>query len=247
MANINGFEERVSSAVQSFWNVRAEAGVRSGRTLDAFVEVIEWVVRTNGMPDAVVKTGQKAKIPGFFRPSKSWDIVVLNHGTLIAAIELKSVADSFGKNANNRTEEALGSGVDVKEAFAENIYDGITKLFTGYIILVEDCSDTQKNIDIEMPDFKAMREFVVSDAEYAKYIRGDDGFYPKKISGRSYMDRFDILCRHMMQKQLYTTATVIKSVRDDNSFSYVSRETGIKNFLLTLASHIEVVSDISNE
>jgi len=115
--NLEGYKARVSEAVKSFWNVRKTDGVRSGKTLDAFVELLTWVVHNNGLPDSVIITGRQAQLPGFFRPTKSWDILIMNHGTLIAAIELKSIADSFGKNANNRNEEALGSGIDIKEAF----------------------------------------------------------------------------------------------------------------------------------
>jgi hypothetical protein len=35
--NLEGHEKRVSEAVKSFWTVRDREGVRSGKTLDAFV------------------------------------------------------------------------------------------------------------------------------------------------------------------------------------------------------------------
>ena len=120
--NLEGYEKRVSEAVKSFWKVRKTSGVRSGKTLDAFVELLTWIIKNNGLPDAVVVTGRQAQLPGFFRASKSWDVLVMHNGILIAAIELKSIADSFGKNANNRNEEAIGSGIDLKEASA--IKDG---------------------------------------------------------------------------------------------------------------------------
>ncbi|MBL3601803.1 MAG: restriction endonuclease [gamma proteobacterium endosymbiont of Lamellibrachia anaximandri] len=232
--NLEGYEARVSDAVKSFWNARETLGVRSGKTLDAFVELLTWVIHSNGLPNAVVITGRQAQLPGFFRPSKSWDVVILNHGTLIAAIELKSIADSFGKNANNRNEEVLGSGIDIKEAFEENAFEGITRLFTGYLILVEDCQETLTSVQIQMKYFRSMREFMANpQSRDDVYVKDNNGLFPA-IDGVSYMKRFDILCRRLMQKNLYTAASVIQSPRTaiiDGKYSNVSRDTGIKAFL----------------
>jgi Restriction endonuclease XhoI len=84
--NIEGYEARVAGAVKSFWSVRDVAGVRGGKTLDEFVNLLAWVVHSNGLPNAQIITGRQAQLPGYFRPTKSWDVVILNNGTLIAAM-----------------------------------------------------------------------------------------------------------------------------------------------------------------
>lgn len=247
--NLKGYEARVAEAVKNFWQVRDREGVRSGKTLDAFVELLIWVVHHHGLPDAIVLTGKKAQLPGFFRPSKAWDVLIMNHGTLIAAIELKSIADSFGKNSNNRNEEALGSGIDIKEAFAEGAFEGLVRLFTGYLILVEECQETLADVKIQMKNFRVMEEFMLTPELRHQYIRLENGELPA-IKGVSYMDRFDILCRRLMQKNLYTAASVIKSPRSaikDGEFSAVTRETSIKAFLAALASHAETIAVIQEE
>lgn len=248
--NLKGYEARISKAVKSFWRARETMGVRSGKTLDAFVELLTWVVHNNGLPDAVIITGRQAQLPGFFRPTKSWDVVIMNHGTLIAAIELKSIADSFGKNANNRNEEVLGSGIDIKEAFEENAFEGITRLFTGYLILVEDCPETLSTIQIQMKHFRAMNEFMANPQNRDEiYVKDHNGLFPA-IDGVSYMDRFDILCRRLMQKNLYTAASVIQSPRsgiNNGEYCDVSKDTSIKAFLASLASHAETISAIETD
>ena len=123
-----------TSAVKSFWEIRERDGVRAGKTLDGFVSLIKWVVVSNGLPNAIVVTGRQAQVPGYFRPSKAWDLLIFDEETLVAAIELKSIADSFGKNSNNRNEEVLGSGVDINEAFTENAFEGLTRLFIGCLL-----------------------------------------------------------------------------------------------------------------
>ena len=248
--NLDGHEKRVSQAVKKFWTIRKASGVRSGKTLDAFAELLTWVIHSNGLPDALIVTGRQAQLPGYFRPTKSWDIVVIHKKKLIAAIEFKSIADSFGKNSNNRNEEALGSGIDIKEAFNEDAFEGITRLFTGYLLLVEDCPETARNIKIQMKYFRAMREFIANQDEYnTAYVRGASGFFPA-IDGVSYMKRFDIFCRRLMQKQLYTAASVIKSPQTgivDGQYGDLSRDTSIRAFLISLASHVETIAAISRD
>lgn len=245
---LEGHEERVSKAVKSFWNIREKDGVRSGKTLDAFVELLTWIVHSNGLPHASIVTGRQAQLPGFFRPTKSWDIVVMNNGVLIAAIELKSIADSFGKNANNRNEEVLGSGIDIKEAFEENALEEITRLFTGYIILVEDCPDTLANVNIQMKYFRVMKEFMAHPENRSEiYVKNSNGFFPS-IEGVSYLKRFDLLCKRLMQKHLYTAASVVKSPREaisNGEYSSVSRDTSIEAFLISLASYVETIATIA--
>lgn len=245
--NIEGCETLITEAVKEFWRVRDAEGVRGGKTLDGFIRLLTWVVHHNGLPNAKIITGRQAQLPGYFRPTKSWDVVVLNNGTLIAAIELKSIADSFGKNSNNRNEEALGSGIDVKEAFEENAFNGLTRLFTGYLILVEDCAETVATVQIQIKNFRAMTDFMANPERRDEiYIRGPEGFFPA-IDGISYMGRFDILCKRLMQKKLYTAAAVLKSPRtaiEDGEFSSVSRDTSIMAFLTSLASHIETTAII---
>lgn len=248
--NLEGHEKRVADSVQIFWTVRERDGVRSGKTLDAFTDLLTWIVHSHGLPQAKLLTGRQAQVPGYFRPTKSWDILIMNDNTLIAAIELKSIADSFGKNANNRNEEALGSGVDIKEAFEEGAFEGLTRLFTGYIILVEDCPSTMGNVQIQMKHFRAMEEFMLKpETRESLYVRNSKGEF-STIEGISYMERFDILCRRLMQKKLYTAASVIKSPRtaiEDGAYDSVSRDTSIKAFLASLASHVETIAAIQEE
>ncbi len=55
-------------------------------------------------------------LPGFYRRTKNWDIVVTYKEILVAAIECKSQVGSFGNDFNNRTEEAIGNAVDLWRA-----------------------------------------------------------------------------------------------------------------------------------
>jgi hypothetical protein len=249
--NLQNYEPLVEKAVTFFWTTRQSSGVRAGKSLDGFIDVFKWVVTNNGLPNATFLLGQKAQVPGFFRVSKRWDLLVLDGDTLVAAIELKSIADSFGNNANNRAEEAMGSGVDIKAAFEEGAFDNNPQIFTGYLILVEDCLGTSTSVDISSMYFRAMEEFMDDPSvRDSLYIKANDGRFPK-IAGVSYMQRYEIMCRRLMQKKLYSAASVITAERQPvppaANFGKLSKETGIKAFLASLAAHVGKIAAIEED
>src|SRR6185295_14249281 len=121
------YETKTREAIMAFWGNRqkakekqieagvADQGERSsvtgGKNMDGFTALVIDLVKANGLANASIHQ-QRAllTLPGFFRPTKLWDLLVLNEGRLVAAIELKSqVGPSFGNNFNNRTEEAIGT------------------------------------------------------------------------------------------------------------------------------------------
>ena len=126
------YETKASEAVRLFWSAREQAkqkqiesgkvdagersGVTSGRNMDGFVSLAKDIVRANGLDHARIHEERRVlTLPGFFRPTKLWDLLVMNEGRLIAALEFKSqVGPSFGNNFNNRTEEAIGAAYDLK-------------------------------------------------------------------------------------------------------------------------------------
>lgn len=99
--------------IQQFWTGRSSAlgdseersqggeraGVLGGKNMDGFLAMVEGLVRRNGLPDADIHTSSRPllTLPGYFRPTKLWDVLVIDRGALVAAIELKSqVGPSFG-------------------------------------------------------------------------------------------------------------------------------------------------------
>ena len=151
---IESIRPKVEAAVRSFWTVRAGGnGVLGGKTLDAFAEIIKEVVKSS-LPNAMMcGRGCVAEIPGFFRPHKSWDLIVIDEGKLVAAIEFKSQVGSIGNNFNNRTEEVLGSSLDLKTAIEEKAFGLEANVFSGYIIVVEDSPKSRTNPKIKMKYF----------------------------------------------------------------------------------------------
>ena len=61
-----------------------------------------------GLKRLDVRTRTSLELPGYFRATKKWDLIVESQGRLLLAMEFKSQAGkSIGNNVNNRSEEAV--------------------------------------------------------------------------------------------------------------------------------------------
>lgn len=114
-------------------------GVRGGKQFNPVVNLIARFFLDAGYPpESIAAKGNGVVLPGYFRPNKQWDLVVVHREVLVAAIELKSLGNpSFGKNYNNRIEEALGNSVDLSHAHREGLA-GEEKPWLGYFFLMDD-------------------------------------------------------------------------------------------------------------
>ena len=132
------FEGELAKAVKYFWQVRGrqkkrqggksgrkDAGERSsvtgGKHADGFIRLIAAIVKDAALPKVEIHVTEKKPrtLPGFYRPCKEWDLVVLSADTLVAVVEVKSQVGSFGNNFNNRVEEALGNATDFWAGYRE--------------------------------------------------------------------------------------------------------------------------------
>jgi len=235
--DLANYERKAQQAVQAFWGTRIaarrkqiesgkadqgeRAGVTAGKNMDAFIALVLDIVRKNGLAYAEIHQ-QRAMLtlPGYFRPTKLWDLLVIYKGELIAAIELKSqVGPSFGNNFNNRTEEAIGTAHDLWIAYRKNAFGKQPRPFVGWLILVEDTPESRAPVRDNSPHFPVFEEF----------------------KGASYLKRYDLLCQKLVQEQLYTTAAVITSPRsaaDTGEFADMSPMTCLRTFITSLAGHV---------
>ena len=127
---MNGLEERVRDAVRHFWQTRetqarnqgrrtgkkdygTRGAVTGGKQIDGFIRLMAELLEESGLPaESIFLEKQKIVLPGWFRPTKEWDLVALVDDKLLATVEFKSQVGSFGNNFNNRTEETIGNATD---------------------------------------------------------------------------------------------------------------------------------------
>lgn len=235
--DIRNYDSLARRAVRQFWKTRAQSqqtqnsagktdqgersSVTSGKDMDGFLQLIAAVVKQNGLANAEIYFDRRAlTLPGYFRPTKLWDMLIMNRGRLVAAIELKShVGPSFGNNCNNRAEEAIGSAHDIWTAFREGAFGNQPKPFLGWLMLLEDCDKSRCPVSSTEPHFAVFSEFKTA----------------------SYAQRYDLLCQKLVRENLYTAASTILSARNAKStgaYHELSELTGLKNFVVTLAGHI---------
>jgi hypothetical protein len=197
-------------AVRGFWTGRSaqaarqqaagklDAGLRGAVTggghLDPLRDLIADVFIEAGFKPTNIFRSTGIVLPGYYRPAKKWDLVVVENGRLVAAIELKSqVGPSFGNNTNNRTEEAIGNAVDVWRAFEEGTF-GSLRPWLGYVFLLEEAPGSTKAVSVP------------------------NALYPVEsiFHGTSYKDRYRILCDRLVKERLYDAAWFLTAVNDDN-------------------------------
>ncbi len=211
---------RTGKAVAHSWKTRtgqqdrqrktgkADQGLRSavtgGAQMDGFIDLFTELITAAGI----------------FPSPKEWDLLVVREKTLLAAIEAKSqVGPSFGNNFNNRTEEAIGSALDLWTAYREHAYLSSPQPFLGYFFMLEDCVASNRPVKVQEPHFKVFPEFV--DA--------------------SYMRRYEVFCRKLVLERHYTAAAFISSTAYDGiggRFSTPADDLSVERFAKTLAAHL---------
>lgn len=225
--------DAVKRAVASYWEGRfgqakrqIESGgrdtgsrgeVTGGLHLNAFCALLNEVIRSAGFNSNEILFKSGVDLPGYFRPTKKWDIVVVRDNRLCAAIEMKSqVGPSFGNNFNNRSEEAIGSSTDFWVAYREGAL-GPHQPWLGYFFIVEKADRSTTPVKLAKAVFEPMPVF----------------------SGTSYIDRYSILCRRLVLERNYTAAALITSPRGFNGeFEEPSKDLSFEHFVRSLFGHL---------
>ncbi|OPY84675.1 MAG: Type-2 restriction enzyme PaeR7I [Syntrophus sp. PtaU1.Bin208] len=233
---LKNLHNHTTDAVAHYWRTRtaqrrkqeetgkADQGLRSavtgGAQMDGFIDLFTELVVEAGLPIQSVYRKKAVELPGYFRPTKEWDLLVVHDGKLIAAIEAKSqVGPSFGNNFNNRTEEAMGSALDLWTAFRERAYLDSPQPFLGYFFMLEDCEASNRPVKVQQPHFKVFPDFV----------------------GASYMRRYELFCRKLVLERHYTaSAFITSSINDgmDGTYATPSDDLSVERFARTLIAHV---------
>lgn len=157
--------------------------------MDGFVNLIRELVCEAGLPSACVYCESRVELPGWFRPEKQWDLLIVDEGQLFAGIEFKSQVGAFGNNYNNRTEEAIGSAVDLWSAYREGAFKPSARPWLGYLMLLEDAPGSTRPVRAQEPHFKVFPEFKAA----------------------SYARRYEILLTKLVRERLYDSACFLMS------------------------------------
>lgn len=207
---MQGSNEEVQAVVNAFWGKRdelvlkhLESGVqggaaRSGSHMKAIQEYVRLLFIEAGLPEESVIAGSPS-LPGYFRRSKSWDVVVVYKGTLVAAVELKSQVGSVGNNANNRIEEALGNAVDVGAIHKNNGAFGTIPPWLAFVMVLQETPETERKM--------SPKKTVFPKDEIFKSI--------------SYSEQYQVALSRFVSEKLYDAGWFLTTKRGDgDTFSY---------------------------
>lgn len=242
--NLADYDTQARNAIRQFWagrttsrqrqiekgavDIGGRAAVTGGKNMNGFVSLVKSLVVANGLPAETVFSGMELQgssnrcmtLPGFYRPLKDWDLLVIHKSMLVAALEFKShIGPSFGNNFNNRCEEAIGTATDLLVAFREGAFGDSPRPFLGFLMLLEDCPKSRKVVKRKATKFSILPEF----------------------KDTSYADCYEIFCRKIVQEQLFESAALLLSSSDGGArgeYAQMSDKTNLHQFVVGLAGFV---------
>ena len=147
-------------------------------------------------------------------------LIIAPSGKLIAAIELKSQVGSYGNNFNNRTEEAIGSAVDLWTAFREGQFPDQQAPWVGWLMVVGRDKASERIVRNYEPYFSVRPEF----------------------EGANYLDRYRILCQKLILERHYTSTALVWT-SDERTYGNMADDISIKRYLASFANYLNGVKD----
>lgn len=240
--DLSFLDETAAAAIRTFWASRSSASdasrlvgggtrgaVLAGKNMDGFQALVRAVTVANGLPaDAVYasveeKSRRGTVLPGFYRPLKNWDVLVIWRDELVAAVELKSQVGSFGNNFNNRAEESIGMGEDLRVAYREGLLGDTARPFVGYLMLLQESPGSIRPIGLGRHHFEADPVF----------------------DGASYAERYQTMCTRLMREGLYDSAALVlsdESSAASGAYRTLSEPTSLRSFCARLAARVSEVA-----
>jgi len=232
-------DDRFQDAVQAFWDSRArqqqrqidsgqiDAGSRGavtgGAQMGALEVLLTEVLIGAGLEPDHVRVRTALELPGYFRPEKKWDLLVVVDGQLLVAVEFKSqVGPSFGNNFNNRTEEAIGNAEDIWTAYREGRFGKHPPPFLGYFFLLEDCAKVHTPVRNVEP-----------------YFAVDPIF-----TGASYAKRYEVLCDRLVLERKYSAACLAFATNSTpTKVTFPASSLAFRQFAATAEAHIRAFAN----
>jgi restriction endonuclease XhoI-like protein len=195
---------------------RAQEGRRSavtgGRHMDAVHQLVVDEIRATGATGLHIHKNRGATLPGFYRATKSWDLVLVQGEVPVLAIEYKSMLGSEGKNLNNRADEIFGVAEDTRQAELKGLLP--PKMRRAYIFVMSDNPETSRPIGVS-------RTLGMADPIF---------------DGASYVKRMAIMLRRMRDTGLFHLTWAVAVKEEPFSWYEPDPEVGWNRFAADLHS-----------
>lgn len=170
------------------------AAVTGGKHLAGINTLLLDELEGLGLPDIDFWFNRGATVPGYYRASKSWDLLVTVERRPVLAMEYKSMTGSEGKNLNNRADEVIGAAQDLRRAQEHGLLPHGMK--RGYIFLMEVTPEVNRPVGVTT----------------------QVGAPDRAFNGATYLDRMAIMCERLRDDGLYDLSWALGVVRDPIGF-----------------------------
>jgi hypothetical protein len=168
----------------------AGGGARAAGHMNGIRDLVKTIFVEAGMPGSSII--DEPYLPGYYRARKRWDMAVVYRGSLVAAVEFKSMVGSVGKNINNRFEEALGNVTDARAAQQKFAAFGKIDPWFGYVFVLREDSETER---VGTP----VKALFAGDAAFARM---------------SYSQRFQEMLNRVLRDNIYQAGWFITTKMD---------------------------------
>ena len=242
------YNKELETAERHFWRTRGSqkkrqggnsgrkdsgnrGAVTGGKHADGFVNLIAKIVKDAALPLIEIHVTEKRPrtLPGFYRPCKEWDLVVLSDASLVAVVEVKSQVGSFGNNFNNRVEEALGNATDFWAAYREGAFKPSQRPWLGYLFMLEETpTSVRPTKRISLKPYNIDEEF----------------------QERSYARRYELVCERLVRDRLYDAACFFTSnakTGKHGQYEEPNAELSIRNFAISLHARAAAFAEAGKE
>lgn len=189
----------------------SRAAVTGGKHLAGINRLLLDELDRLGLDNLTYYTDRAATLAGYFRASKSWDLLVLADDVPVLAVEYKSMTGSEGKNLNNRADEVIGVAEDLRRAQAASLVP--STLQRAYVFLMEMTPAVQKPVGVTV-----------------KAGTPDPAF-----ENATYLDRMAIMCDRLRASGLYDMTWAVGVRRDPTDFVEPLETVGWTTFSAALA------------
>lgn len=230
-------ESEILKAIEVFWGTRksqiekqiasgkTDAGTRGavtgGKQLLGFEEIAVRIAISAGIQKEFIHFGKALELPGYFRPEKRWDLVIVDNkrNNLIAVVEFKSqVGPSFGNNFNNRSEESIGNATDIWTAFREGAFGNQMRPWLGYLFVLEEHKKSTTAVKVNEPHFPVFPEF----------------------KGSSYAKRYELLITRLIRERHYDAGCLMLTKRDSSPSAFFPNDIlSAKSFFSQFEGHLQ--------
>ncbi len=217
-AVLTDYEARTRQAVAWYWKALHQPTSR----LEGFQALVSRLLVDNDLPDARVHTRHELELPGFFMPTRKWDMVVMHEGRLVAALGIKARTAQASENGLvAMTEEAICTGKEMDTLCRRQAFGPGLRPWFGWLVLQEDSPAITRPAPATATFFRILPEYRNS----------------------SQAERCERLLRELERHRLFDACALLlcnEERKESGDYREPARDLGIKPFLAHLAGHAGV-------